>query len=465
MLLSRYQEMPFTELKTKKRKPSNTLQLVVMVYLFVIFLGFLFLSLPIAQKQPVSFIDTLFTACSAACVTGLSVVNIAESYTHFGHWVLLLLMQIGGLGIITLSTSLILLAGMRPSFNQQSVFLSSFSTQDNIDTKKLLKAIIPFTLTLQAIGLVVYFSQFNVPSLYDRFFYALFQSISSFCNVGFSLLPNSLISYRGNFAINFITAILVISGAFGFLAATELRHAFSYKKKKWKKISLHTKIAASGTLILILLGLLVFGSIEFSKSLANLPLHEKLYSVFFLSTISKTSGLNSIDLSSLTLSSSFFMIFLMTIGANPGSAGGGIKTTTTAIIVLLGINRLLGRQKNQVFGKNIPESTVDKATHVFIVSIAVLILASFVLLITEARAGTVNSNPSLFLKIIFEVASAYSTCGLSLDFTPQLSNAGRIVIVLIMFIGRLGPLFLISAVSRHHSNSGVYFAEEDVMVG
>lgn len=466
MLLSRYEKMPFSKIKATKKKRWNAIQIVVLGYISVILFGTILLSLPFAKAEPVRFLDSLFTACSAVCVTGLSVLNIGTAYTHQGHWIILFLMEIGGLGIMTVSTTLILLAGMRPGFNQQSVLLSTFTTENNVDATKILRTIIPFTLLLQLFGTLIYFTQFKELHTYDRFFSSLFHAVSAFCNVGFSLFPDSLMRFQTNTVVNTTTCILVVAGGFGFLAITEMQHLFNLKTREFQRISLHTKIAAFCTLFLIVGGGLILWFTESSTTIKDLSFIDKMLSTFFISISSRTAGLNTIDMATLSLNSIFLVIIMMIIGANPGSCGGGIKTTTAAVIALLGFNRLLGRQKTQVLGRTIPEETVDRAVRIFVIAIVVLVGATLILLHTEAATATiVGEESSVFIKILFEVASAYSTCGLSLGITPQLTDPGRIIICIVMFIGRMGPLFLISAVARQDSESGMWFAEEDIMVG
>lgn len=466
MLLSRYQEMPFSKINVKKKKHWNPIQIVVLGYLALILIGTTLLALPFAQLEPIRILDAFFTACSSVCVTGLSVLNIGATFSHKGLWVILLLMEIGGLGIMTVSTTLILLAGMRPGFNQQSVFLSTFSTDNEVDASKILRSIIPFALVLQFFGAGVFFFQFKELPLYERLFSSLFHAVSSFCNVGFSLFPDSLMRFQTNSAVNITTCVLVIAGGFGFLAIAEIRHLFNFKTRQWQRISLHTRIASFCTFILIVAGGLILWFTESSNTLNDLSFVDKLLSTFFISISSRTAGLNTIDMSTLSLNSLFLIIIMMTIGANPGSCGGGIKTTTTAVIALLGFNRLLGREKTQVLGRTIPEETVERAVRIFVIAIVVLVSATLLLLHTEAPMATISGEGSgLFMKILFEVVSAYSTCGLSLGLTPDLSDSGRVIISIVMFVGRMGPLFLISAVARRDASSGMWFAEEDIMVG
>ena len=468
MLKSKYQAFAdmTSENVFKPKKQVNPIMLVVLGYLMLITVGAVLLRLPVATRTPIDFLEALFTATSAVCVTGLSVIDISSTFSTFGNWVLVVLMQLGGLGIMTVSTVLILLAGMHPSFNHQSVLLSDFTQEGNVDAKKILKAVLPFTFILEAIGGVVYFTQFSDLPIYDRIFCSLFQAVSSFCNVGFTLFPDSLVQFQLNPAMNITTCILAFAGSFGFLAITEMQYAFDFKGKKFRKISLHTRIATFGTLIVIAASILVFMLTEWGNSLDGLSFFDKLQTTVFMAFTSRTAGLNTVDVPSLCVSSLFFFVVIMFIGANPGSCGGGIKVTTAAVIGLLGFNRLLGREKTQVLGRTIPETTVDKAVRIFVVAIVVIALATMTLLITEIPAGTgFNDEGGVpFLKVLFEVVSAYSTCGLSMGLTGELSTIGQLVICSVMFIGRMGPLFLISAVAGMAKNT-TWFAEEDIMVG
>jgi trk system potassium uptake protein TrkH len=464
MFRSKYQAFTDTTSENvfKAKKQSNPITLVVLGYLLLVSIGTGVLSIPAASTRPLSFIEAFFTSMSAVCVTGLTVVDISTTFTDFGHWTLLVLMQMGGLGIMTVSTTLILLAGMHPGFNHQSVLLANYTQEGNVDAVHILKAVIPFTFILEAIGAAVYFTQFSGMPLYERIFGAMFQAVSSFCNVGFTLFPDSLVQFQLNPVMNITTCILVLAGGFGFLAITELRYAVDIKKRSISKVSLHTKIATLGTLIIVLASTLVFTLTEWNNVLNDLDFGDKMLTTTFMAFTSRTAGLNNIDIPTLSASSLFFFVIIMFIGANPGSCGGGIKITTTAVIGLLGFNRLLGRTKTQVMGRTLPEATVDKAVRIFVVSIVGMALGTLILLFTEVPNGADGS--SQFLKVLFEVVSAYSTCGLSMGLTTELSTVGEVVICSLMFIGRMGPLFLISAVAGTAQNT-TWFAEEDIMVG
>lgn len=463
MLHSRYQAFSYVEnADEKKKKQGNPILMIVSGYLALITLGALLLSLPFAQKQPVGVLDAFFTATSAVCVTGLSTIDISSSFTAFGNWVLVLLMQAGGLGIMTISTVIILLAGMHPGFTHQNALLANYTQEGNVDAARILKAVLPFTFILEAIGAVMYFTQFKDMDLYDRLFTSLFQAISSFCNVGFTLFPDSLVQFQLNPIMNITTCILALAGGFGFLAITEARYMFDFKKHAFRKISLHTRIATGFTVIIVLASIAFFTFSEWSNTFADLSFFEKIETSTFMALTSRTAGLNSVDTAALSIGSLFFFVIIMLIGANPGSCGGGIKTTTTAAIMLLGFNRLLGRKKTQVLGRTIPEDTVDKAIRIFIVAIVVIVAATTLLLQTEANGSSIEQ--ANFLKVLFEVVSAYSTCGLSMGLTPELSIPGKVIVCTVMFVGRMGPLFLVSAVAKQQMD-GMWYAEEDIMVG
>ncbi|SHK86633.1 TrkH family potassium uptake protein [Fibrobacter sp. UWEL] len=468
MLRSRYEAFDYVE-KTvdKKKKTGNPIVMIVAGYLALISLGAFLLSMPFAQREHIGILDAFFTATSAVCVTGLSTIDISSSFNIFGNWILVILMQAGGLGIMTISTVIILLAGMHPGFNHQSALLANYTQEGNVDATRILKAVLPFMFGLEAVGAVMYFTQFNEfaleeYSLYDRIFGSVFQAISSFCNVGFTLFPDSMVRFQLNPIVNITTCVLALAGGFGFLAITEARYVFDFKKRSFQKVSLHTRIATGFTLIIVGVSIAFFIFSEWSNVFASLTFGEKVQSSVFMAFTSRTAGLNNVDVPSLSIGSLFFFIVIMLIGANPGSCGGGIKTTTTAVIALLGFNRLLGRKKTQILGRTIPETTVDKAVRIFVVAIVVVVAATLILLQTEANGNSIEQ--SNFLTILFEVVSAYSTCGLSMGITPDLSIPGKILICTVMFIGRMGPLFLISAVATN-KDDGMWYAEEDIMVG
>lgn len=463
MLLSRYKDIP-TAKSIIKKKSSNPMLFLVKGYAVLIVLGTILLKCPFSLQGELSVIDAFFTATSAVCVTGLSVIDIGATFTHAGLWILAALIQIGGLGIMTFSTAILLLSGMRPGFNQQAIFKSGFTTEGNIDPKKILAAVLPFTVVLEGLGATALFTQFESLPLDERILYSVFHAISAFCNAGFSPFTDSLVRFQFNPVVCPVIILLVLSGSLGFLSMSEIKNLFDFKTRTIQKISLHTKIALLATLVIILVEMSSVLAIEWNGAFSDQNIAEKFLSAAFIAIASRTAGFNTIDPLALRETSMIIVIVAMFIGASPGSCGGGLKTTTAAVIALLGFNRLLGRERTQVMGRTIPEETVDKAVRIFIVYVILALAGTLVLLFTEFSGKAFGASESHFLRIFFEVTSALSTCGLSLGLSQELSAFGRIFICIFMFVGRMGALFLISAVVTKKEGSA-WYAEEDIMVG
>lgn len=469
MITNRYIENYLSPLK-KRRKFSNPAVFVISAYLLLIIVGTVLLNLPIAEKIPIAFADNFFIATSAVCVTGLASIDIGSSYTYFGHWVIIFLMQIGGLGVMVFSTTLILFAGMRPGFNYMNVFHEEFSHQGLISPGNVLKAILPFTLVMEGLGFVVFLWQLNESSLYERIFSALFHSVSLFCNVGYALYPDSLMQFEKNPIVVITSCALVIAGGFGFLAAMELPNIF----KRKKRLSLHTKLALTFTVSLLAIITAAFCALEFNNSLANESMLQKILSSFSYSTMCRTAGINFTSLGTITNGTMMITMIGMFIGANPGSCGGGIKTTTFAVVVFLAINRLRGRNRIQAFGRTIPQDVVNKSVYLFVIAVVVIMTSTLLLLLTETGTHPYTEASAMFKsegismpfsQVLFEVVSAYTTCGLSLGITPELSGMGHYIICFVMFIGRMGPLFLISSVIKKDEGYQAWPSEENIMIG
>ncbi len=463
MLLSRYKDIP-TAKSVIKKKSSNPMLFLVEGYAVLIVLGTVLLKCPFSLQRELSVIDAFFTATSAVCVTGLSVIDVGATFTHAGLWILAALIQVGGLGIMTFSTAILLLSGMRPGFNQQAIFKSGFTTEGNIDPKKILAAVLPFTIVLEGLGATALFTQFESLPLDERILYSVFHAVSAFCNAGFSPFADSLMHFQFNPVVCPVIILLVLSGSLGFLSMSEIKNLFDFKTRTIQKISLHTKIALLATLVIVLVEMSSVLAIEWNGAFSDQNIAEKFLSAAFVSIASRTAGFNTIDPLSLRETSMIIVIVAMFIGASPGSCGGGLKTTTAAVIALLGFNRLLGRERTQVMGRTIPEETVDKAVRIFIVYVILALVGTLVLLFTEFSGKAFGVSESHFLRVFFEVTSALSTCGLSLGLSQELSAFGRIFICIFMFVGRMGALFLISAVVKK-KEGGAWYAEEDIMVG
>jgi len=395
-------------------------------------------------------------------VNGLSVVSIGQDLTSAGQAILMCLVEIGGIGIMVLSTTIMLLIHSKMNFGQQSVLMSSYSSE-SLSSGYIIKRVIKVTVVIELAGAAVLFTQFENLPFAEKVFNSVFHSISAFCNAGFSLMNHSMMDFYNNWVANLALIFLIICGGFGFLSISEL---ISKRRNgnRVRALTLHTRLVCIMVPLLIGAGTLAFLGMEWNDSLKNMPLSDKILVSLFQSVTSRSAGLNTTDFSTLGASTLFLIIILMFIGANPGSCGGGIKTTTAAIIGLLGFNRFLGRQKTQVFNRTIPEATVERAIRIFLLSFVVIVLGCILLLIFETKDLHGNESQALFLKVLFETVSAFSTCGLSMGITPDLSSASKIVVSVIMFVGRLGPLVLVQAVIST-PKSGAYYSEENVMVG
>jgi len=422
--------------------------------------------LPVATTgEAIGFVNALFTSTSAVCVTGLTVVDTGTAFSPFGQSVLLILIQTGGLGIMTLSTLFLMLARRRPGFTGQVMVQDTFTHSRERNISSILKDVVLFTLVIETVGIFLMFPCF-LPGheAQEALFLSIFHSISAFCNAGFSVFSDSFVRYRGNWALNLVVCFLIVSGGLGFLVMSEIRRKFSFKRRALSRLSLHSKLVLSTTAILIVFGMFLIGIMEWHNTLAPLSLHDRFLSAFFQSVTARTAGFNTMSIGNMANETLFFLMLLMFIGASPGSCGGGIKTTTLATLVLLGISRLRGQERPQIFNRTISNVSVGKAISVAILSMFVVCGGVMLLLMTEIGDVSHSLSRGKFLELLFETVSAFGTVGLSTGTTPGLSDMGKIILSGIMFVGRLGPLVVGVAVSRD-SISRYYYAEETIMVG
>jgi len=441
---------------------SHPMLYPVMGFLILILAGTILLLMPFSSHSGLSFFDALFTATSAACVNGLSVVSVGQDLTRTGQVILMCLMEIGGTGIMALSTTIMLLIHSKVNFGQQSVLISSYSGNANFSSGYIIKQVIKVTVAVEFFGAAILFTQWGNLPLGEKIFNSVFHSISAFCNAGFSLMDHSMVDFYNNWIVNLALIFLIICGGFGFLSISEL--ISKRKNKNHRVLTLHTRLVCIMVPLLIGIGTLAFLGMEWNGLLKDLQFSDKILVSLFQSVTSRSAGLSTTNFSALGASTLFMIIILMFIGANPGGCGGGIKTTTAAIIGLLGFNRFWGRQKTQVFNRTIPETTVDRAMRIFLLSIIVIVLGCTLLLIFETEHLQGPAGQALFLNLLFETVSAFSTCGLSMGITPDLSSLSKVVVSIIMFVGRLGPLVLVQAVISP-PKTGAYYSEENVMVG
>jgi len=422
--------------------------------------------LPAASTgKPVGCIDALFTSTSAVCVTGLTVVDTGRTYSLFGQSIIMILIQIGGLGIMTMSTLFIMLAGKRPGLAGQIVVQDAFTHSRERHISSILKDVFLFTGVIEGVGILIMFFVFLPENSVQRaFFLSVFHSISAFCNAGFSVFSDSFVKYRENVALNLVICFLIISGGIGFLVLSEIKRKFLVKHRALSRLSLHSKIVLSTTLFLILSGMVLILGMEWSNTLAPLSLPGRFLAAFFQSVTARTAGFNTLPIGNMANQTLFLITLLMFIGASPGSCGGGIKTTSFTTLAVLGLSRFQGQDRPLLFNRTISATSVGKAVSVVILSAMVICLGIMLLLITEIGQVSHTQSRGRFLELFFEVVSAFGTVGLSTGITGLLSEIGKVILSMVMFVGRLGPLVVGVAVSRDTATR-YFYAEESIMVG
>ncbi|MBK9098432.1 MAG: hypothetical protein IPM14_10040 [bacterium] len=421
-------------------------------------IGAVILMMPFSSinGQYTSFLDSLFTSMSAVTTTGLIVVDTGTYFNRFGQTVIMILFQIGGLGyMIFISLAVLGFAG-KISMSNRILLRESISRPTSVDLLKFTKIMILSTLLIEVLGVIfltIYWMEYF--SFSEALYSAVFHSISAFTTAGFSTYTDSFIKYGTSFSFNFVVVLIMVLGSLGFFVLYDLAVLFSPKRKQPHRLSMHTKLIVSLTLILTLIGGgIIFISENWSGSNSNLD--KILLSVFQASSASTTAGFNSVDIGLMTRASLFILIILMYIGAGPGSTAGGIKQTTFGVILISLYNQLTGREKVLALKRKISDDTVKRA-----LSIAALALLWFI----AAVLALTMSEDKDFLKIVFEVGSALGTVGLSAGITADLTPFGKIVIIITMLIGRVGPLGIGLTILRKKKVSSYQYPEDEILVG
>ena len=453
------------------KKKLNPPQVVAISFLVAIIIGTILLSLPLSTRGPerIGLVDAIFTATSATCVTGLIVKDTPTFFSHFGQWVILILFQAGGLGIMTLSMLFAILLGRKLTIKENVTIQSALDHHKIEGLSSLIKYILSFTLGLEFLGALLLFLKWNrgygVPAA-EAAWNSLFHSISAFCNAGFSLFSNSFMDYQGDLYITLVISIMIILGGIGFVVLLDIKNLKFWKRNKGftvNRFTLQSKIVLILSAALILIGTLAFLALENNGILQGLSWKNKILASYFQSVTSRTAGFNTVNIGGLGVVSQLGLIFLMFIGASPGSTGGGIKTATFGILVITVWSMLKNRDRVSVFKRTIPRHVVRKALVVFFMALAWILIFTIALSLTEGRNMDNLANP--FLSFLFEVTSAFGTVGLSTGMTPHLSALGKILIILTMYAGRIGPLTLALAIAIREEKIGYKYPEEKIMVG
>ncbi|MCK8601787.1 TrkH family potassium uptake protein [Desulfoferrobacter suflitae] len=441
-------------------------KLVLMSYLAVIAAGTALLTLPCATASgTIAWHDALFTATSAVCVTGLVVVDTGTYFTLFGQLVILTLIQFGGLGIMTFTVTVFLTMGRRVPLKQRMIMQETFAHTPRADIFQLTKAIFAFTFAVELLGALllwlIWLEEFAFPT---ALYHALFHSVSAFCNAGFSLFPGSFVGYRGALPLNAVICSLIVLGGIGFPVVYEIQLRISGQGRR-NKVSVQLRVVVLTTLILIMAGAALLLWSEWHYALKAYSFGDGLLIALFQSITCRTAGFNTIDISSLRNASLALMIFLMFVGASPGSCGGGVKTTTLALLGAFTWSRLRGRFRVNMYHKSIPAETVTKSVSLVLLAFGLICGVFFLLLLTHPVGSSLIVERTQFIEILFEVVSAFGTVGLSMGVTADLSVSGKLLIILMMLIGRVGVFTFAYVIAGTEARAGVQYAEQNLMIG
>ncbi|MBZ2386275.1 TrkH family potassium uptake protein [Anaerococcus murdochii] len=417
--------------------------------------GGLLLSLPFFTKsgQATPLVDSLFVAASASCVTGLTPVNTLEHWNTYGHILIIILIQIGGLGVMSLASIIPLILGKKIGMKSRQILKEQLNVESLEGMIVLFKYVLAFTFGTEVLGAILLSIKF-VP-LYGAgkgVWYAVFHSISAFCNAGFDILGDSIFPFRDDLLINLTLCALVIVGGLGFVVTSEL-----FRRRSFKKLSTHSKLVLMVTAILLVLGTVMFLFLENEDGVLQYEtLKGSILESFFQSVVARTAGFYSVDLSKIKDSTALMLMGLMFVGGSPGSTAGGIKTTTLGVLVLSTHAVVRGESEPVVFGRHIGTETVRKALAIFLVSIVIILSVSFMLTITESAP---------LVDILYETVSALATVGASKGITPHLTDAGKNLITLCMYLGRIGPMTMAFAFGMKAKKSLIRYPESFISIG
>ncbi|MEK9198389.1 TrkH family potassium uptake protein [Ureibacillus sp. 179-F W5.1 NHS] len=437
----------------------NPSKVLVLGFVILILFGALLLNLPIATEtgESLPFLDALFTATSAACVTGLVVVDTGDTFSVFGELVILFLIQIGGLGFMTFATFLFTLLGKKISLKERLLLKEAFNATSTAGMVKLVKRILIFTLVTEFIGAVILAIRFSLDMPISKaIYFGFFHSISIFNNAGFDLMGQfkSLTDYVDDPFVVITICSLIIIGGLGFIVINEL-----YEYRETKTLSVHTKVVLTTTFTLIVGAAILIFLFEFSneKTLGPLSTTGKTLGALFHSVTPRTAGANTLSMGDLTHATLFLTIILMFIGGGSGSTAGGIKVSTFTVLIATAISQLKGKEDVTLFKRRIVIENILKAFTVAMCGMIIVVLVTFLLSITD--------KGHVFIMYLFEATSAFGTVGLSMGLTPELSSVGRILIILTMFAGRLGPLTIGFALTKKRKQEAYHHPKGNIMIG
>ncbi|WP_120465254.1 TrkH family potassium uptake protein [Paenibacillus aceti] len=433
-------------------------QILVLGFAAIILTGALLLMLPISSTtgESLPFVDALFTATSATCVTGLIVVDTGTYYSTFGQVVIMLLIQIGGLGFMTVATLFSLVFKRKISLKDRLLLQEAMNQNTMEGIVRLIRKVLLYSLVIESSAALIFTIRWSLDMPFGRaLYFGIFHGVSMFNNAGFDLFGHyqSLTKYVGDPIVNLVTMFLIVSGGLGFIVLSDL-----VDFRKHRKLSLHSKVVLTMTGSLILIGALVIFVFELTNrgTLSGLSWGEKIWSSFFQSVTARTAGANTLDIGALRQASQFFIVILMFIGASPSSTGGGIKTTTFMILIGAVISMIRGRSDLVLFRYRLAQDRIFKAVTLTMLALFLVITVSMVLSTTEDAS---------FLSILFETTSAFGTVGLSMGLTAKLTIFGKIILSFTMFAGRLGPLTMAFALGPKKGKELYRHPEGKIIIG
>ena len=434
----------------------NYFQKIILGFATLILLGAFLLMLPVSGRNhlPTPFLDALFTSTSASCVTGLIVYDTATHWSLFGQAVILFLIQVGGLGVVVVMTSLILLSGKRIGYSQRNTLANSISISSQGGIMKMLIFLLKWTGIIELFFASLLATQFIPEFGWKRgLWYSIFHSVSAFCNAGFDLMGikepfSSLTDYSGNPVVNISIMALILLGGLGFMTWQDI----AKNKGNFRRYRLQSKIILSATAFLVLLPALFYFFVEFR----GMPMESRILASLFTAVTPRTAGFNTVDFSKFSDSGIFLQTLLMLVGAAPGSTGGGMKITTMTVLILTSVAIFRNNSRTEAFGRTVPEEAIRNATTIAFMYVCLCVLSGMFISLYE--------NIPL-LTTSFETASAIATVGLTLGITPKLSPLSHALLIFLMYIGRVGGLCLIYAVFPNANPNKGRLVEENVIVG
>ena len=439
----------------KQQSRVSTTHIILLSFLITILIGTVLLSLPIssADGKPTSFLDALFTATTSTCVTGLVVTPTVSSWSVFGQVVILILIQVGGLGVITIMSGLMILLHKKIGIDDRLLLQDAFNLNSLSGLVKFVKRVMAGTLIIEGIGALLYMTVFIPQFGAKGIWISVFTSVSAFCNAGIDIIAeNSLCDYVLNPVINIVTCALIILGGIGYIVWWDvlrvLKMARTKKVRFFRDLILHSKIAITATLILIIVGTVVIFSFEYNnpQTIKDYTLLQKVEVSLFQSVTTRTAGFATLPQENLTNASAIVCLLLMFIGGSPVGTAGGIKTVTFAVLIASAIASIRNKEDTEVFGRRLTKQAVSKAVAVTCMSFIIMFTSTVLLsAVTEANV----------LDIVYETVSATATVGLTRNLTASLSSAGKLIIIITMYLGRVGPISLAVAFKRSKDNQDI----------